>query len=112
MKQKTLDLLGFSAAGLCFIHCLIFPLLMILPIGLVHNVYIDLGFFLIGAWIVFRITRRMQAHWLQWLFWSAIVCIGFSVFTDLLFHIHLPLIHIGAVLLMSAHMIHFRKHKN
>src|SRR5690606_34988926 len=110
MKARTLDLLGISAAGLCLVHCLIFPLLMIVPLGLAHNAYIDLTFLVIGVLVVFRITRKMKRHsGLKLLFWLALTLIGFSVGMDLIFHQHLPLIYIGAILLIIAHVLNFRR---
>lgn len=44
MKSKFLDAVGLSAAFLCLIHCLAFPLLLMLAIAIVHNPYIDLVF--------------------------------------------------------------------
>jgi|GEM_PF-5601353 len=44
MKSKILDAVGISAAVLCLIHCIAFPLLMIMPLGISHNPFIDLTF--------------------------------------------------------------------
>lgn len=112
MKAKTLDLLGISAAGLCLIHCLVFPVILIVPMGITHNAYIDLFFFVFGTGLVYRIVRRLEQVWLKLLFWAAILMIGISVLFDLFYHIHLPLIYIGAVLLITAHMINFKSHKH
>ncbi|MDN5479404.1 MAG: MerC family mercury resistance protein, partial [Chryseobacterium sp.] len=49
MKSKILDAVGISAAVLCLIHCIAFPLLMIIPLGISHNPYIDMAFLVIGA---------------------------------------------------------------
>ena len=58
MKSKILDAVGISAAVLCLIHCIVFPLLLIVPLGISHNPYIDLVFLFIGAVVVFRITKK------------------------------------------------------
>ncbi len=60
MKTKIIDILGASAAIICLIHCVAFPLLMIVPLGISHNAYIDLFFFIIGTAIVFRITKKQK----------------------------------------------------
>lgn len=111
MKSKKLDILGISAATLCLIHCLVFPMLMIVPLGIAHNAYIDLAFLTIGLLIVFRITRNMNLGILKSLFWSGIGLIGISIFLDLLFHYHSPLIYIGTTTLVIAHVLHFNSHK-
>ncbi|MFP3594904.1 MerC family mercury resistance protein, partial [Chryseobacterium sp. SIMBA_038] len=77
-----------------------------------HNPYVDLAFLVIGALVVFRITRHMANRWLAVLFWASILMISISVFTDLLFEIHLPLIYVGAVGLIAGHIINFKNHKH
>lgn len=112
MKSKILDAVGISAAVLCLIHCIIFPLLLIIPLGLSHNPYIDLSFLIIGALVVYRITRSMKNRWLKLLFWVSIILISVSVFADLIFETHIPLIYVGAVGLITGHIINFKSHKH
>ncbi|NIF05151.1 MerC domain-containing protein [Chryseobacterium sp. Tr-659] len=112
MKSKFLDVVGISAAVLCMIHCIIFPLLLIIPLGISHNPYIDLAFLSIGAIVVFRVTRKISNFWLKFLFWISVTLIFISVLTDLLFEVHLPLIYIGAVGLITGHIINFKHHKH
>ncbi|WP_284463738.1 MerC domain-containing protein [Chryseobacterium sp.] len=112
MKSKILDAVGISAAVLCLIHCIVFPLLLIIPLGISHNPYVDLAFLVIGALVVFRITRHMTNYWLKFLFWVSILMISISVLTDLLFEIHLPLIYVGAIGLIAGHIINFKNHKH
>lgn len=114
MKSKAFDLLGISAALLCLIHCLLLPVLMIVPLGLEHNhnAYIDLGFLLIGAAVVYQVTRTVKSKWLKGIFWAAIGLIGLSVLLDIAFHFHSPLIYPGAVLLIAGHVINFKNHKH
>jgi len=96
MKSKILDAIGISAAGLCLIHCLVFPILFIIPLGISHNPYIDLAFLLIGIVVVFRVTKKLSSIALKTLFWISILLISISVAIDMLYHIHLPLIYIGS----------------
>ncbi len=70
MKSKILDAVGISAAVLCLIHCIIFPLLLIIPLGISHNPYIDLAFLIIGAAVVYRVTKHMTNIWLKFIFCS------------------------------------------
>lgn len=110
MKTKILDYIGVLAAVLCLIHCVVFPLLLIVPLGISHNPLIDLMFMLIGAVVVFRITKSVSSYWLKGLFWSSIVLIALSVGLEFIFHIHFELIYIGALGLITAHLIHFKNH--
>lgn len=112
MKSKLLDAIGISAAVLCLIHCIVFPLLLIVPMGISHNPYIDLGFLIVGTTVVFRITKQVKNLWLNVLFWGSIVLIAVSVMADFIFEVHLPLIYVGAAGLITAHLINFKNHKH
>lgn len=112
MKSKILDAVGISAAVLCLIHCIVFPLLLIIPLGISHNPYIDLGFLLIGTWVVYNVTRQVTHYWLKFLFWASIVLIAISVAADFIFELHVPLIYAGAAGLITAHLINFKNHKH
>lgn len=112
MKSKILDAVGISAAVLCLIHCIVFPLLLIVPLGISHDPYIDLVFLFIGAVVVFRITKKMENRWLKFLFWISLSLIFISILTDFLFEVHLSLIYIGAIGLITGHIINFKNHKH
>lgn len=112
MKSKILDAVGISAAVLCLIHCIVFPLLLIIPLGISHNPYIDLAFLLIGAVVVYRVTRTMRNRRLQFLFWVSLFLISVSILADLIFEVHIPLIYLGAAGLITGHVINFKNHKH
>lgn len=112
MKSKILDAIGISAAVLCLIHCIIFPLLMVIPLGISHNPYVDLAFLLIGTVVVYRVTKQTSVRWLKWLFWLSIILISISVVFDLIYEIHVPLIYVGAAGLIAGHIINFKHHKH
>ncbi|WES98982.1 MerC domain-containing protein [Chryseobacterium arthrosphaerae] len=112
MKSKILDAVGISAAVLCLIHCIVFPLLMIIPLGISHNPYIDLAFLIIGAIVVFNVTKKTKNRKLKLLFWLSITLIFISVMADLIFEIHLPLIYVGAAGLITGHIINFKNHQH
>lgn len=112
MKSKILDAVGISAAVLCLIHCIVFPLLLIIPLGISHNPYIDLAFLIIGGVVVFNVTQKTTHQWLKLLFWLSLTLILISVMTDLIFEVHLPLIYIGAAGLITGHIINFKNHKH
>ncbi|CAH0260836.1 MerC domain-containing protein [Chryseobacterium sp. WG14] len=112
MKSKILDAVGISAAVLCLIHCIVFPLLMIIPLGISHNPYIDLAFLIIGTLVVFRITAKIANRRLKFLFWISIILIAISVLADFIFEVHIPLIYVGAAGLITGHIINFKNHKH
>lgn len=55
---RLYDILGISSASICLVHCLIFPLLTILPIGLIRNHFIDLIFATIGLFAIVKIVKN------------------------------------------------------
>ena len=112
MKNKTYDLLGISAATLCLIHCLIFPLLIIIPIGISHNPYIDLAFLAIGTIIAYKICKSADNKLLIFLFVFSLLAILISIILDFVYHIHLPLIYVGSAGLITAHIINHRRIHN
>jgi hypothetical protein len=85
---------------------------MIIPLGISHNPYIDLAFLIIGAVVVYRVTKNITNSWLKLLFWSSIILISISVLADLIFETHIPLIYVGAAGLITGHIINFRNHKH
>lgn len=112
MNSKILDFIGISAATLCLIHCIIFPLLLVVPLGISHSPLIDLIFLVIGVTVVFRITKTIRSVGLKILFWTSISLISLSVGLDFIFHLHSGLIYFGAAGLITAHIINFKNHKH
>jgi len=112
MKSKNYDLIGMSAAFLCMIYCVIFPLLIFIPIGISHNPYIDLAFLLLGIWSVYKTTKNNHSILLKYVLWGSVALISFSVMVHILFHWHSPTIYIGAAGLIIGHFINFRNHKH
>lgn len=113
LKQtlKNYDVIGMSAAFLCMVHCVVFPLLIFIPIGISHNPYIDLGFLFIGMWSVYKTTKKSHLLLAKCILWGSLGLISFSVAYDLLYHWHSPAIYIGAFGLIIGHILNFNGHK-
>ena len=113
MKKITssfYDILGISSATICLVHCLIFPLLTILPLGLSHNPIIDLVFASIGVFAVFKITKKST------LLVSSILIVSMgliwiSILTDIFLEIHLDLIYFGGIGMIIGHLLNYKLHK-
>ncbi|HEY1196258.1 MerC domain-containing protein [Flavobacterium sp.] len=113
MKKITIpfyDILGISSATICLVHCLIFPLLTILPLGLSHNPIIDLLFASIGLFAVVKITKKST------LLVSSILIVSMSliwisILTDLFLEIHLNLIYFGGIGMIIGHLVNYKSHK-
>ncbi|MDD2675059.1 MerC family mercury resistance protein [Flavobacterium sp. Sr18] len=114
MKKTTslkMDILGISSAGLCLLHCLIFPLLTILPLGLSHNPYIDLAFATVGLWAVLNIIKKASLI-VALLLLTSITLIFLSVFIDIFLDYHTNLLIVGGIGMILGHLINYSNHKN
>lgn len=107
--QKKMDVLGVSAAVLCLIHCLVFPLVFLIPLGSHHNHWIDLVFVLLGLYAVAKVTKNHRFHWISWLLWSGISLVAVSVLLSFWTHTHTPWMYVGVLLLITGHFLHFKK---
>lgn len=109
-KTKNYDLLGMSAALLCLVHCVVLPLLVFIPIGISHNPYIDLLFLLIGAWSVYKTSKRSKRIIVKYMLWSGLLLITISIAMDIFLHLHSLLMYIGVSALVTGHVINMRNH--
>lgn len=104
------DILGISSAFICLIHCLIFPILAIVPLGLSHNPAIDLLFAAIGLFAIFKIMKKSS------LLVSAILVVSIgliwvSILSEIIFEMHLNLIYIGGIGMIIGHLLNYMQHK-
>jgi len=113
MKKITTpfyDILGISSATICLVHCLIFPLLTILPLGLNHNPMVDLVFASIGLFAILKITKKSS------LLVSSILIVSMSliwmsILSEIFLEIHLDLIYFGGTGMIIGHLINYRLHR-
>lgn len=104
------DILGISSATICLVHCLIFPLLTILPLGLTHNPGIDLLFASLGLFAILKIIKKSSLLVSSVLLVSmALIWIGILI--DLFFEIHLNLIYFGGIGMIIGHLINYKLHR-
>ncbi|WP_264535585.1 MerC domain-containing protein [Flavobacterium sp. N1736] len=114
MKKTTThlyDILGISSATVCLVHCLVFPLLTILPLGLNHNPFIDLIFAIIGCFAIFKIIKKSNLLVATVLLIS-MVLIWISVLSEIILDIHLDLIFIGGTGMIIGHFLNYKSHRN
>ena len=113
MKKTTssfYDILGISSATICLIHCLIFPLLTILPLGISHNPVIDLVFASIGLFAILKITKKSS------LLVSSILIVSMSliwisILSEIILDIHIDLIYFGGVGMIIGHLLNYKLHR-
>ncbi|WP_374174394.1 MerC family mercury resistance protein [Flavobacterium tructae] len=114
MKKTTTpfyDILGISSAAICLVHCLIFPLLTILPLGISHNPFIDLTFALIGLIAILKIIKKSSLLVAITLILS-ISLIWISILSEMILDIHLDLIFIGGIGMIIGHLLNYKNHKH
>ncbi|WP_338841695.1 MerC domain-containing protein [Flavobacterium ginsenosidimutans] len=104
------DILGISSATICLVHCLIFPLLTILPLGLSHNPIIDLLFASIGLFAILKIIKK-SALLVSTILVVSMALIWISILTELFFEIHLDLIYFGGIGMIIGHLINYKLHR-
>jgi len=113
MKKTTTpfyDILGISSATVCLVHCLVFPMLTLMPLGLSHNPFIDLIFSMIGLFAIFKIIKKSNLL-VSAILIISMVLIWISVLTDLFLEIHLDLIFIGGIGMIIGHFLNYKSHK-
>ncbi|PTS89608.1 MerC mercury resistance protein [Flavobacterium sp. HMWF030] len=113
MKKTTssfYDILGISSATVCLVHCLVFPLLTILPLGLSHNPFIDLLFASIGLFAIFKIIKKSNLL-VSGILVVSMALIWISVLSELILDIHLDLIYFGGIGMIAGHLLNYKSHK-
>jgi len=106
----NIDILGISSASLCLIHCLILPLLTVIPLGISHNPYIDLMFALIGLWAITRSLKTAQLTAIIVLL-ASLSLIFLGILIDIIIHYHSNLILLGGLGMIVGHIMNFKNHK-
>ncbi|MBT0607365.1 MerC family mercury resistance protein [Aequorivita echinoideorum] len=112
MKERLFDLAGMGAALLCLIHCLLLPLLLIVPFGITDNPYIDMGFLFLGAFPVYRVLSGNATRLVKMTLLISFILIAVSIVVDLIFHMHTGLIYVGAFGLITGHFLNYRSQRN
>lgn len=77
------DLLGIISSGLCLIHCLAGPVLVLLGYGFMEpdgwHLW-DFLFLAVSAWAVYSVTKGHTPKWIRWGLWVSFAVLSFSIF--------------------------------
>jgi len=114
MKKSTTpfyDILGISSATICLVHCLVFPLLTILPLGISHNPFIDLFFATMGLFAILKIINKSSLL-ISTVLIISMALIWISVLAEVFLDIHLDLIFVGGIGMIIGHLLNYKMHKN
>lgn len=111
-KQATIvfDLLGISSATLCLVHCLVFPLLAVLPLGFTGNHYLDLFFAFISFCVVLKIIFSSSPLLAKMLLSCSIITVIVGVVLESFLAVNSPLVLIGGLGMIIGHLINFKSH--
>ena len=106
------DILGISTATICLAHCIIFPLITIIPFGLDENIWVDVVFGGIGLFVVLRILLSKTSQKIKLLLGFSILLIWISIIIHIFFHIHSYLIFVGGFGMIIGHYINYKSHRH
>lgn len=77
------DILGMISSGLCLIHCLAGPVLVLLGYTFIEpdgwHLW-DILFLVISGWAVYTVTKGHSMQWIKWGLYSSIALLAISVF--------------------------------
>ncbi|MCZ8145919.1 MerC family mercury resistance protein [Flavobacterium sp.] len=115
MNWKSLtstDAFGVYSAGLCMIHCLVFPLITLLPLENTHNFWVDaiLGGSSIG--LAIKAMKKSTLVSVRLLFLVSILLLLFGLILEGITLHHAQGLLWGGGGLIIAHSIHFKTHKH
>jgi len=105
------DILGISTATLCLVHCILFPLLTIIPFGFSDNVWVDTLFACVGMFVVSKVLMSDARNKVKIILASSIGIIIVSVLLEIIFHVHNWLIFPGGIGMIVGHYLNFKPHK-
>jgi hypothetical protein len=111
LKNKSiafLDILGISSASLCLVHCLIFPVLSIIPIGFSHNHWIDVFFACIGMFVVCKITMSSAIKKVKIILIFSIAAVVIGVVLEIIWNLDTSLVLIGGVGMIVGHLVNYK----
>lgn len=109
-KMVTYDILGISSALLCLIHCLIFPLIIIIPFRFSDDYIIDTFFAVIGMFVVAKIVMSKASKIVKIILGISILFVIVSVVLEIIYKTHFDLIFVGGIGMIIGHLLNFVGH--
>lgn len=112
MKPTTvLDILGISSATICLIHCILLPMLTILPVQIFDNHFIDLAFACIGLFVFSKIILSDANISVKIILGLSIITVVVGVSLEILFGGDFYFIVIGGIGMIIGHVLNFVNHR-
>lgn len=113
MKKQSiivLDILGISTASLCLVHCLVFPILSIIPFGFSDTHWIDILFACIGMFVVSKILMSKTSKKVKLILAASITIILFGIVLEIIWKINTQMILIGGIGMIIGHLLNYKLH--
>jgi hypothetical protein len=113
MKKQSiivLDFIGISSASICLVHCLIFPLLSIIPLGFSDNYWIDILFTCVGMFVVSKIAMNKAPKIVKIILINSILLLMIGVVLETIWQINTPLVLIGGIGMILGHILNYKMH--
>ena len=116
MKTKQADILGIVSAGLCVVHCLLVPFLIVYGVsteGFGSSwEHLDWGFIGLSGLAVFLATRHEKNQRLALYMWSCFLIFTLSLLLHELWPLALYLSIVSTLGLATLHLIHLRNKRH
>ena len=113
MPHKTTslyDILGISSATICMVHCIVFPLLSILPIGVFDDAIVDTIFACIAIFVVSRVLMSNATVVVKSILLVSLLIIIWTVVSNLIFKKESPLFLVGGFGMIVGHILNYKNH--
>jgi hypothetical protein len=110
--QKIYDFIGISSASLCLLHCLLVPIVSLLPISFFDSVWIDILFCCIAMLATSKIIINKSTKSVKLILGLSITIVLISVVIEIIFHTHFEGMLIGGIGLIIGHFLNYKSHQN
>jgi hypothetical protein len=113
MKKQSiavLNILGISSASLCLVHCLLFPILSIIPLGFSNNHWIDVFFACIGMFVVSKIVMSKTSKKIKLVLFVSIIIVIIGVVLEIIWDINTKMVLIGGIGMIIGHLLNYKSH--
>ena len=105
------DKLGISSATLCLVHCILLPILTIIPFGFSDTIYVDCAFAGIGLFAVLKVIIKGTDKKIKYILGFSIATIIISIALELFLNSNSGLIIIGGIGMIVGHYFNYKSHQ-
>jgi ribonuclease PH len=92
------------------VHCIVLPLIAIIPFGFGENIWVDIVFACIATGIVTKIIFGSTSKLIKIVLGISVLMVWISIILDLVYHFHSAIIVVGGVGMIIGHMMNYKAH--